>query len=553
MPRGQRLREEGERRNRFQGQGSAITQRARKTGPEAAAALIRQTGVTDYFSRVREQGFFNAATPSVAPLLGAVLDQAGVGVDVLSQRSDDPDVVAQLEERFGGIRKSPVGQFLAGPVPEDVKPKTDGSKPDRTSGGDVEGTLDKVDQAQVALEHTERILEGELTPESRLQAEAIREQLVKQLEVGAQTLNQFQHAQIVQDAIFEFQARQLGLDPDVGDLALAGLEGGVADETANAIMSALADDSLTNAEKQDTIDLLNDRFKFGGEITREIESLVKNERDLRAMIAMPDAELLNDEVQYMQPRFINSIEFDPTVRFQNNAQEEFDRIFPNFDATGNPQAKKQWNDSMSQALNGTLTINSPAIGLLSFIMNESKESLVEAFDSSIARANASEEALLTSVDAPILKPGSEELMYAAQTAAMEDGWPPAAAQLLANSMALHAIIEQKSNGRAGAAGEGTIRGIGGLTEDTYQLLMGEEWNKTRGMQWELTALIRWIEFGFDGRITDAINYYHRTGDWGGTGALPDGGKSIRDTVGAPVSDPFDQVGAENLDETGTGF
>jgi hypothetical protein len=265
---------------------------------------------------------------------------------------------------------------------------------------------------------------------------------------------------------------------------------------------------------------LANRFQYGNDVVQEVRTLVQNEHDLQALQALDDSELLADEARYMQPTYEHLWIENDVERFTETFETEFEARFPNLIGQLSGDQAQSFVQLVDLASTGV--IDSARIqGLAMSLGLENSLALEDAFVTAAQRAVDSHQATIDALDADRLTPGSEAMAFAAQNAAIDDGWDPQLANLFGNSIALHAIIREKSNGVAGFEGEGTIRGIGGLTEDTYRIMMGEEWTPDRGMQWELTALARWLEWGFNGRITDAIQYYYQTGDWGGTSALPD--------------------------------
>ncbi|NIV32951.1 MAG: hypothetical protein GWN58_26955 [Anaerolineae bacterium] len=120
----------------------------------------------------------------------------------------------------------------------------------------------------------------------------------------------------------------------------------------------------------------------------------------------------------------------------------------------------------------------------------------------------------------MLKPGSPEMVAAIIEAGREAGYNDAGLELLAKSRDLHVLIETFSNGRSGVQEPGSsIAGVGGLTEEFYEAVMGEEWTPQRGLKWELQALITYIAELYGGDPMEALQDFALTGSWGGTATL----------------------------------
>ena len=104
--------------------------------------------------------------------------------------------------------------------------------------------------------------------------------------------------------------------------------------------------------------------------------------------------------------------------------------------------------------------------------------------------------------------------------------------MAAKSEDLHALIDVMSGGVSGQINEGNIAGIGGLTLEMYAHVMGgEEWNSTRGMAWELTALLSYIDEFFDGDALKAVRFFREAEEWGGVSTLS-GGSDFSEEAGA---------------------
>jgi hypothetical protein len=501
----------------------------------AVTAVPRTASSVDARASSQGEGLLGE---DLSSLVKGFFDNLRSGVETLRDKPEAPgieEIPGILGNIYGGLAEglnqiAPPTGGIPGLFerPESADSADAGGRtPQRQpSGAEVESARAQQEASLTLLEQIQFAASGEnLDPLTVEQLREVEQQLAASITETQQLIDQAERHVEVQDALFEFQAAQLGLDPDVASLSEAiDAEGGVGAQTVEAIMATLADESLTHGQKQDIIDLLSDRMQFGGQVVAEVETLVAQEQNLTEILESGRALDFVDRVAYLHPTFVNSLEFDPAERFFSNAILKFDEFFPDFDGSSD-EASRALNNGLAAAASGALIEGHESVKTLARLMQVPSGSVVEALEAAVLRGQESELALQDSLDADVLVPGDEALMYAAQQAAMEAGWPPQLAQLFANSMGLHGIIQQVSAGRVGFVGEGTIRGIGGLTEDMYSIFMGEEWTPNRGAAWELEALARWVAEAFNGEITEAIEYYYRTGEWGGTSSLAQIGSS----------------------------
>jgi hypothetical protein len=125
------------------------------------------------------------------------------------------------------------------------------------------------------------------------------------------------------------------------------------------------------------------------------------------------------------------------------------------------------------------------------------------------------------------------MTYALAAAAQEIGMMPEEAVMWANAPQVHAIIQVKSNGLSGQHYDGTMSGVGGLTDDMYRKVMGESWSPDKGLQWELMALLAYRQREGGGDPIKALNTYRDTGWWGGGSGDPVGPQEAAPQEAAP--------------------
>ena len=505
--------------------GSAVTQTPRtgtassNTGPTQAMQLLQQMGLTDYFTRVQEEGFLDARTPNV---FGELVQNRP---SIPFQGEDLQEGAEALAGTFLTDAISGVGDFLHGPPEEED-----------TEGNELKARLERdhdrknkeaatSEEAAALLRMQEQLAtlgEGILTPDAQQQIEAVKEDLAIQLDAVESDLKRQNDALRIQDSLAEFQFNQAGIDFDIGPLADAvGAEGGLGGATMQAIMDIADSVEMTVKEKEEATGLVLNRFQFSDAIVNEVQTLIQREQDLETLLASPNVEDFLSEATYVNPTFPNVVVVDDDERFTANFLDDFE-VRSGLVIDANDEEFTQVFDAAR-----TVGFTDPTVifGItqLAARFGMPYETLADQMQTSVGVAQADQDALETALSEPDqLAPGSREMAYALGSAASNHSFTADEIQLMSNSMGLHAIIQAISNGEAGFIGNGTIRGVGGLQEDTYALVMDNVWTENRGMDWELTAMWGWIDTAFDGDPLAAIQYYMNTGSWGDTAAIEGG-------------------------------
>lgn len=382
--------------------------------------------------------------------------------------------------------------------------------------------------AKSALEINESLmnLEDQLDERSAADVAALREEAAVMLSEAENQLLQAQDKLKVQDLLFDQQLDMSGLADEVAIGTLADAiksQGGLSGQTFKAIQDIANNAALSLAEKDEAIDLVMTRAAFSDEITRTVTDLTANVQQLQEFEARDDLDLLGDAAHFFNPTIpFDVVGIDDQDRFLGNLVEDLRR-----DIGGIVETLPD-DDPYLPAYYGLLDVVSrqgpdadgvdQTIRLLSeqwgVPFNTIKDAMVRAH----AKAEWSQQQWDMAADADSLTPGSEAMIAAIYQAGEEIGMEPEFLELVAKSRDLHMLIDTKSKGRSGQqiAG-GTIAGVGGLTEDMYEAIMGEKWNPRRGMKWELQALLAYLEAQHGSDPIAAVDFWRQTGEWGGTG------------------------------------
>lgn len=113
-----------------------------------------------------------------------------------------------------------------------------------------------------------------------------------------------------------------------------------------------------------------------------------------------------------------------------------------------------------------------------------------------------------------LTPSSRALGTAIYQVAEASNPDPEFAKMLANSPSMHMIIELGSKGRVGYQGEGTISGLGGLTDAQYRSLGYSPEDVKGDARKELAALIDLISADYGGDPQAALRHFAEHKSWG---------------------------------------
>ena len=372
-------------------------------------------------------------------------------------------------------------------------------------------------------------LEGQvLTPESQLALTTLREDLEMQLSAAENELLTAQNQLQVQDVLFDFQADQAGLAQALDLMPLNEAiqqEGGLGGQTMKAIMDIANNAALSAAEKDDAVDLIMQRNHFSSAIVEEVANMVQNVKDLENLNSRSDVELLGNAAEFFNPTInFETIEQAPELRFIANFDNSFfegDWLPPSIDLD---HPTMGLYDQLADAVAANGVEFGPIqtqINQLALAWEITPAELRNRLATADNQAKASERAWEDAANAKSLVPGSEGMIAALVMAGEEMGLPPEFLDLIAKSKDLHMIIDVKSGGKAGVTPDpqGTVHGVGGLTDSMYEVLMGEPWSKDKGMQWELQALLKYIVEGFDADPIAAVRFYQQTGEWGGSAGL----------------------------------
>lgn len=483
-----------------------------------------------------------------------VLAEAGGGIaDAVSgvnEWANDPRTLPGTAKDFiqtGAMAFGHQGPQPLGGKPNETNaqgqglPTAQGDPLDKTDA-DIDALFDRANNNQLMDQRLQGLLEeGQLDEQARFAIEEARAALADETDQIQLDLEKAKYQLGVQDVLFNFQAEQVGFDHDLAPLEEAlEREGGVGLQTMQAIKDIAGNAAMDLAEKNEAIDLVMARAHFSDAMVDGISEMVQNRDDLIKLNEMADTELAGHlgVDKFFNPTFGNVIETDPVVRQSLNFLETVeqgalgdwligeatDQQYELFLAVRD--AALQAGDAKDPALDPQYQALAQASGI-------DYTTWRDEVGRAVTRAVNSERAAEAASEARNLEPYSEAMTYAIANAGqglIEAGVDPEAIRLIANYPGLHAIIKAKSQGRAGGHGQGTIRGVGGLTEDMYLQLMGEEWNPNQGMEWELQALLLYIMRGFGGDPMAAMDFYRKTESWGGVNSM--GGEPSEQTSGS---------------------
>lgn len=396
---------------------------------------------------------------------------------------------------------------------------------------DAQDVLDDLNK-NISIMDSLDSMEGQLRPEQQHQLQELREQIALEIEANEAELKSMQAQMRAQDRIFAYDISQVeGLDIDIGPLqAAVSMEGGIGEQTLAAIQAVTGNTELTTEEQGAAMDAIINRTKFGEELVLTMNDLVRNQKDLQELEGRSDVELLGDEAQFFNPMFPEVLEADPMQRWAMSVENYLDES----GILGEDVQMDQQQSGVFDAILGSLANKAPGdpippevqqlITGLATSLGVDPGTLSQWIALAVDNAATEEEGIAMALEAKSLTPGSKAMVYAIMEAGRTSGipLPEDFIMLMANSRDIHTLIDVKSQGKSGQRGDGTISGIGGLTDEMYEQMMGESWSPDKGMMWELQALMRYIYWGFEGDVQEAVRFWRRTGDWGGAAALEDG-------------------------------
>jgi len=347
-------------------------------------------------------------------------------------------------------------------------------------------------------------------------------------------------------------ADELDLDP-LRDAVAA--EGGLGAQTLQAIQDIAASATLSEAEKNESIDLVLTRSHFSDAIEETVNDMVTNLKNLETLEARSDKDMLNNPDNFLHPTVDFDLQgADDAERWLNNFVNQTMKNSPAVDAAIEAEVEGSntmaiYREAEDLALQGQFT--SPAylskLDKLAEAWGVDFEvtaiMLDEMFKDAANVADVSEENWNKALVADSLVPGSQEMIAAIYQAGEESGFEPNFLALVAKSVDLHMLIDVVSGGKSGVAKPGTTGGVGGLTAEMYEEMMPEPWYPGIGMQFELQALLEYIHQHHNGDPIAAVAFWRRTGEWGGSTGLGDDDVGEFDLSRPPVTrdnEPMDE-------------
>lgn len=486
----------------------------------------RTTGRRKLFGELAEGGkavgragfeVISEAGDALVALLGADIPGTEKAGDVLQAIRDFESSVAEGTAGFVGFgevedKEDPSTVETAG------KRRREGAEKERVLT-QKKRDLEQIDEAAAS---------GVLGSLDQFTADQLKETIELELAQVEVDLLDLQNQLAIQDRIFEIQTEDRGLADDINLDPLKdalGVDGGLGAQTFQAITSIAENAALSAQQRDEAIDLVMARQSFSEELLKTVNDLVQTKNDQQALLDLPDIELLRDAGLFINPSVAFDVSgADDTERFLNDMFNEADIFLEqNVPASIPPEHESfaTYANAMSTAMMSG--VDHPdvqfAIDQLAEVWELDAGSLSETFKNARSQAEANKIAWDEALEADQARPFSGGLVAAIYQAGEAMGFDPTLLEMAAKSRGLHHLIDVKSQGKSGIVGDGTIAGMGGLTADAYTLYMGEEWNPGRGMQWELQALLRYIEDEFGSNAQTAVNFYLDSGEWGGSETL----------------------------------
>ena len=423
------------------------------------------------------------------------------------------------------------------------EPATATADADQTTANQTVADLTaKERESQIGIDATDTLASRPMSVEDQQAVALIREGQVRDHAFIQQQLADARARLDFQDVLFDQQETTLfGADGVLGgvevpddlraefDIEQSLGVGGPA--TLDLITTLFNDPNLSVEDKARRSGFLTDQTAGRAEQLLVIDDFIQQKQDLNRLINMPDADLLGNEANFVQPVLNYDEQPDAPSRQLGNISTALDEWYGLKGVQPSVAFGTQVADLVGLMIQNPIGVD--VLAELQVIAQNTGEKinveelagiLQNAFESSVTAervfANALNQtdfvagspelsAALFQVTLDILnQPGAAGLTGAG-------GNPAVMANMFAASTDLHMLIDVVSGGRVGGPTRGgTISGIGGLTtaaylgvvEGGYQNVQGD----TRG---ELRALILYILENF-GTPDRAIDNYLRTGEWG---------------------------------------
>jgi len=333
-----------------------------------------------------------------------------------------------------------------------------------------------------------------------------------------------------EDFFFETGIEDLGLEGHVDLDPLRDAldsEGDLGAQTHAAIIGIAENAALSEQQRDEAIDLVLARQNFSEELIKAVNDMVLTKNDTEKLNNLSDIELLKAADETFNPtvafdvqgatdteRFVNDMLNDADIFLEQNVPHTFLDDDPTFDDLGAIM--------LTVMQGGREALADPevagAISDLASAWQIDEADMIDMFSHAHSVATANKDAWDEVIDdkATQARPFSGQLVAALWQAGETMGYEPELLEMASKSRGLHHIINLKSQGRSGTSTDGTIAGIGGLTQNMYVFLMGQEWTPQQGMLWELQALLKYIQVEWRGDVHAAVNAHILDGDWGGT-------------------------------------
>ncbi len=507
--------------------------------PRSPFDILRQKGRTT----PERKGFLGEPAEEAKAIFGFLGEALSEGADIITGRTADTereffDTKIPGTERLGRFAEAIDSTKLIDSV---VFASTEDGEPSELSAdfSPEEGRQVAANKIQAMTKQKEELQrvdsflsERESDPAQAFAAQEMREEIAVELARLEVDLLELYDKLGVQNVIFDVQAENAGLS-DVLDLApleqALKNEGGLGHQTYQAITDLANNAALTVSERDEAIDIVLARQSFSEELINKVNDMVDTKVDLETLQNRPDAELLGDAANFLNPDQVNFNVTGATdaERFfadmLNTADLSLDSIVPDTIPPGH-ESEDIYLETVLLTMEFGVDHSDvqERIAVLSQMWDIDESSLVQVFQVARDTAMTNKDAWDDALDATSAVPNSGGMVAAIHQAGEEMGFDPDQLEMAAKSADLHALIDVKSGGISGTQKSGTIAGVGGLTLEMYEGLMPKPWTPTSGLAYELTALLRYIDEFFQGDALKAVQFYHDSGEWGGTESFEDG-------------------------------